>query len=296
MPTHCPRGNFLGLVFDNTTCPSRNENLLACPRQSGFTCCNSSHDKTIRTSYSRCILHGTSPSCCGALKEMSCIACNGEAAIAERQTPWSWCYSDCVDLLASCDNDFFFANHGKLRHCQPDDDLVCSRLSDFLSSSGDSTERIQNSKPICAQLGFLMAPMEDLYEESEGESCVSVLSIPKRGNYSTPRGCRLSSSISTTAISEKRLFDFFQTVLRENGQVVIASITTVLLIVIIFWKFMQRDKRLRYVEQGTEHQQQKQTTSTSDLYEKNELPSLEELRALRLRRYGADNVAQSIDS
>jgi len=227
---------------------------------------------------------------------MSCIACNGEAAIAERQTPWSWCYSDCVDLLASCDNDFFFAHHGKLRHCQPDDDLVCSRLSDFLSSSGDSTERIQNSKPICAQLGFLMAPMEDLYEKSEGESCVSVLSIPKRGNYSGPRGCRLSSSISTTAISEKRLLDFFQTALRENGQVVIASITTVLLIVIIFWKFMQRDKRLRYVEQGTEHQQQTQTTCTSDLYERNELPSLEELRALRLRRYGADNVAQSIDS
>ena len=98
----CPRGTFLGLTFDNTTCPSKST-LLSCPRQSSFSCCNYNHDKSIRTSYSRCILHSTSPTCCAALKDMQCIACNGEAAISDSIS--SGCFSDCIDLISSCEND-----------------------------------------------------------------------------------------------------------------------------------------------------------------------------------------------
>jgi hypothetical protein len=218
---------------------------------------------------------------------MSCIACNGEAAIFEKHAQLSWCFSDCMDLLNSCENDFFVSDHNLLRLCQPDD-LVCSRLSDFLSLSGNINERIQNSKPICSKMGFAIAPIEDLYDELE--TCVSVLSIPQRGNYVPPSGCKLANTpILASATDGNKPNNFFQILIHDSGKNVIASISTVLLMVVIFWVFIRRDKKeKRYEEQSVDGQYQLPSNGEqNDVV--NDLPSLEELRALRLRKYGSDH-------
>lgn len=283
----CPRGIFLGLTFDNTTCPSQST-LLACPRQSSFSCCNSNHDKSIRTSYSRCILHSTSPTCCAALKDMQCIACNGEAAISDSIS--SGCFSDCIDLINSCENDFFVSEHGKLRPCQPDEDIICSRLSDILSISGNSEERITSSRSACTQImGFTFSTVDELYEENEGR-CVSVLSNPHKGSYSSPKGCKSANTLIFKHDNDRGqnffLYDIMQNI-TKNSQLVTASITTIVLIFVILWVFIRKYRKKEYKDQGSDYKNYEDVydTSQSQSTSASELPSLDELRALRMRRY-----------
>ena len=81
----------------------------------------------------------------------------------------------------------------------------------------------------------------------------------------------------------------------KNSQLVTASITTIVLIFVILWVFIRKYRKKEYKDQGSDYKNcedvydtsQSQSTSTS------ELPSLDELRALRMRRYGDQTTNSS---